>query len=516
MWLRDSPVGWGVSAIENQQLRRQSDLIEIRPDLWNDSFGIMSKHESLTGLVRIMHITFPFQRHAKFHGRCSSSSTVPGELVDISAELGHAIRVSGRVVKEVPKDRVLLVDNCWGGGFLKIVSDDCQYVMPDNDHQWQVVKPILEQLAQRKVLVMTEFNLPAIKEKCLKSFYSSDGTLINNTFKKESVAPEIMAEAGLVFAGDASNVTMTCYFDPEHQISNRAQGDKPSKPPVSIRCNCMKSMVHKVSVLSTEDGQTVPVQLYNVMRPDSSNTCCKSATLVTHCGAPIKILSFSEVMPIVDAVSRDMADVSIRAYSAGVKRIDQLLLESIKQSIHFTHFSGLLRDYERANQDFATQLQGCENELHSSELAITDNLLKELAYNSVVTEVAETVKKLANLRMVKETAMRLNLLPAVFDSIRVSVEHVTLKELQELADSYAHKYFVDENLNSLVTDGTSGCLIIDNHVNYSKSEKLKSLLAKGSELLQILIGISDEIKRVLKPFMVQSAESCDLQARDKV
>ncbi len=482
----------------------------------NDSFGIMSEYESLTIIVRIMQITFPILRHAKFHLRCTSSSTVPGELVDISAELDHAVHVSGRVVKDVPKDRVLLVDNCWGGGFLKIVSDDCQFVMPDNDHQWQVVKPIFEQLAQRKVLVLTEFNLPAIKEKCRQSFYSlSDGTLINNAFKEERLTPEKMAEAGLVFTGDASNVTITCFFDPKHQLINRGQVTKP-KPPFSFLCGCMKKMADKVSTLSTEDGQTIPVQIYNVMSAASSRKCCENATLVTHSGAPIKILPFSEAMPMVDAISRDMADLSVLGYRASVKMIDQLCFESLKQSIHFTHFSGLLRDYVRVNHDFATELQGCKNELHSSELAITDNLLKVLASNSVVTEVAETVKKLANLQMVKETAMRLNYLPASYDSIRVGMEHVALNELQEWAGSYAHKYFVDEKLNSLVTDGTPRCFIADNHVNYLKSEKLKSLLAKGSELLQILIGISDEIKRVLKPFNLQSAESCDLQTRDEV
>ena len=462
-----------------------------------------------------MNITFPFERKSQFHGECSSTSLVPGESVDISAELGHAIRVSGRVVKDVPGNRVLLVDNCWGGGFLKIVSDDCQFVMSENDHQWQVVEPILEQLAQRKVLVLTEFNLPAIKEKCRKSFYSSDGTLINNTFKGENLAPEKLAEAGIVFAGDASNFTTTCYFDPKHQLSNPGQGAKPSNAPVFFRCNCMKNMVRKVSVLSTEDGQTVPVQIYNVMCPGSSNSCCKSASLVTHRGAPIKILPFSEVMPIVDAVSRDMADVSILGYRASVKLIDQLWLESMKKSIHSTLFSGLLRDYERINNDIVTQLHKCANEVHYAEFDVTDNVLRELTSNFVKKEVAETVKKLADLQMVKEAAMRLNLPTATYDSIRVSIEHVALKELQEWADSYTHKYFVDQHLNSLVADGIPGCFVIYKEDNDFKSEKLKSLMAKCSELLQILIGISDLIKRVLKPFMVESAESCDLQCRDK-
>ena len=463
-----------------------------------------------------MNITFPIERNTQFHGQCSSSSIVPGESVDISSELGHAIRVSGRVVKEVPRNRVLLVDNCWGGGFLKIVSDDCQFVMPDNDHQWQVVKPILKQLAQRKVLVLTELNLPAIKERCLKSFYSlSDGTLINNTFKGDNLAPEKMAEAGLMFAGDASNDTTTCYFDPKHQLWNWGQRDEPSKAAVFFRCSCMENMAHKVAVLSTEDGQAVPVQIYNVIRPESSSNCCKSATLVSHCGAPIKILPFSEVMPKVDAVSRDMADSSILGCRATAKMVDQLCLDSLKKSIYCTCFSGLLRDYERVNDNFATQLLGYKKELNTSDLAIADNLLKELASSSVVTEVAETVKKLANLRMLKETANRLNFLPATtYNSIKDGMEHVALKELKEWADSYAHKYFVDEYLNSLVMNGNPGFIFTDNYFNTSRSERLMSLLAKGTELLQILIGISDEIKKMLKPFMFQSAESCDLQARD--
>ena len=465
------------------------------------------KSKKLTLLECIMNITIRLETIIQFQGRCSASSSLPGESVDISAELDHAIRVGGRIVKEVPKDRALLVDNCWGGGILKIVSDDCQFFIPDNDQQWQVVKPILELLARRKVFVLTELNLPAIKEKCRKSFYSSDGTLINNTFESENLAPEKMAEAGLVFAGDASNVKFTCYFDPKHQLGSQWFGDEPSNPPVFFRCSCMKSMANKVSVLSTEDGQTVPVQIYNVTPLDIPQRCCKGATLLTHCGAPIKILPFSEVMIKVDAISGDMAAFSTLGYREGLKWLDQRFLESLKKSIHFTHFSRLLRDCERVSQDFKTQLQGCKKELHSSELAISDNLLREMLHSSVVTEVTETVNKLANLRMVKETAIRLNFLPAVYNPFRVGIEQVALKELQEWADSYADKYFVNQHLNSLVTDGIPCCIIINKDVNNLTSERLLSLLAKGSELLQKLTDISDVIKKVLKPFMGQSAES---------
>ena len=454
-----------------------------------------------------MIITIPFKTKVEYVGRCSSSSLVPAESVDISAELNQAIHATGRIVKEVPKDRALLVDNCWGGGILKILSDDCQFFVPDNDHQWQVVKPILELLARRKVQVLTEINFSVIKENCRKSFYSSDGTLINNTFERENLTPEKMAEAGFVFAGDASNVKIKCYFDPEHKLGYYQFSDKLSHPPFFMYCSCMKSMARKVCVLSTEDGQIVPVQLYNVMNPVSSNRCCKGATLLTHCGAPIKILPFSEVMLKVDAISRDMADFAIQGCRASVKMIDQRFLESQKKLIHLTHFSHLLRDYELVSQDFKTQLQGCEIELHSSEIAVSENLLSKMLDSSVVTEVEETVNKLVNYRMAKETAMRMNVLPATYNSIRVGIEQVALKELQEWADSYAHKCFVDEQLNSLVTDGIPCCITINQHVNDITNERLMSLLDKGCELLKKMIGISEVIKGVLKPFMVQSPES---------
>ena len=486
----------------------------------------MSQNNGLALLMRTMEFTFrfptsfPFVEGAQIRGACRSSTIVPGEAVDISAHLDNAIHVGGWVYKDVvPKNRVLLLDSCWGSGCLKTVSDDCQFVTPNNDDEWRVVEPILKELAQRKVFFLTEVNLPGIKEKCRKSFYSSsDGTLINKTFERDNLVPEKMAEAGFVFAGDASNDVTVCYFNSRHQFGSWVRRDIPLLERYS-RCYCMPNLVHSPPVLFAKDGQKVPVKMYFVTPPEQSDYYCKSATLITHSGAPIKILPLSEVMSTVDAARLAAFESAIRGYRESGKIISKACFEAIKESIHLTHFSVLLRDYESVNLDFTTQLREYKNELHTqADLGVADHLLKELTSSFVMTEVEEIITKLASLQMAKETLIMLKFLPAAtHKSFSDSMELVAIKELQELADAYQQKHFVDACLNRLVINGTPGCIFTDDYFNASKrSEKLMSLLAKGTDLLQILTGISDVIKKVLEPYMVQSAEVVALQARDKV
>lgn len=476
-------------------------------------------------LMRAMNITFRFPtkfscfKGTQIRGSCRSPALVPGESVDISVELDSAIHVSGFVYKDiVPKNRILFLDNCWGGGCLKTVSDDCRFVTPNNDNEWDVVEPFLKELAQRRVFFLTEVNLPGIKEKCRKSFYSSsDGTLINKTFEHDDLVPEKMAEDGMVFAGDASNDATVCYFNSTHRYSNWAQIQARYRYNHRF-CTCMSDLRRRPPVFCAEDGQKVPVKMYFVTPPERSEYYCKSATLITHSGAPIKILPLSEVMSTVDVARLALADSSIQGYRKSGKIINKACFESIRESINLTHFSGLLRDYESVSLDFTTQLQRYKNELHTqTDLGVADHLLKELTSSSVMTEVGEIITKLATLQMAKETLIQLKFLPAAtHKSFSDSMELVAIKELRELADAYQQKHFVDDCLNGLVINGTLGCIFTDDYFNASeRSEKLMSLLAKGTELLQVLIGISDVIKEVLEPFMEQSAEPVDLQASDK-
>lgn len=166
-----------------------------------------------------MNITFLCKPPCQICTKCRTPSFVSGEEIDISAELFHRPLFSDRVVKAVPNDRVLLLDNCRGGR-LKSVSDDCRFVIPTNDGEWELAKPMLMALAERQVFVLREIShecheLLEAKEKCRKSFYSpSDGMLINRKFERDNLSPEKMAEAGFMFVGDASTDTTICFFKP--------------------------------------------------------------------------------------------------------------------------------------------------------------------------------------------------------------------------------------------------------------------------------------------------------------
>ena len=452
-------------------------------------------------------------RDTQFGQTCLSPFMLPGEAVDISEESGSVVRLThwGRIV-EVPENRALYLAGCRGGrggSYWKIVSDDCQFVTPNNDDEWEVVKPILKELAQRGVFVLTEFNLPAIKEKCRQSYYSSsDGTLINEVFGGGRIAPEKMGELGLMFAGDASKQITKCYFDPTHQLRDWTFCDW-HEDIYHDRCHCMEDKMLQVPALSTKDGQSVPVLMYDVNMPPNC-PCLGRHILVTHPGAPIKICPLSEVMSKVDAATLVVVDASIPVQRETGKNFDHAHFELLMKSIYLSDFSGLLRHYEGVYGDFTTQFREYKKGLNTpADHANADNLLKELASCSVVTEVEETVRKLATLQLVKENAIRLDFLPAATnESIGVGMELVAINDLQELADSYEQKYFVDDCLNELVTRSTFGCVSTGEFFGASErnDERLMSLSAKATELLQVLGDISEAIKKVLKPFAAKTRD----------
>lgn len=457
-----------------------------------------------------MYIELFPSRKTQFEQTCLSPFMLPGEAVDIYAESGNVVRVShgSRVVAEVPENRALLVASCCNDRYLKIVSDDCQFVTPDNDDEWEVVKPILKELAQRGVFVLTEFNLPAIKEKCRQSYYSSsDGTLINEVFEGR-IAPEKMAEKGLMFAGDASKEITKCYFDPTHQLSDWTFCDA-GEYIYHDYCSCIIYKTLLVPVLSTKDGQSVPMQMYDVnMSPNCP--CLDRHILVTHPGAPIKISPLSEVMSKVDAAALVVVDASILEQRETEKKIDHAHFESLRKSIYLSNFSGLLRHYEDVYGDFTTQFREYKKGLNTpADHANADNLLRELASCSVVTEVEETVRKLATLQLVKEHTIRLDfLLAETNNSIGVGMELVAINDLQELADSYEQKYFADDCLNELVTRSTFGCVCTGEYFGATeRNERVMSLSAKATELLQVLADISEAIKKVLKPFATKPSDA---------
>ena len=463
-----------------------------------------------------MNITFLCET-IRYGSQCTSASHVPGEEIEISSETSSNFSVNGRVVKGVPSDRVLLLDTCWGGR-LKIVSDDCQFVMPTNNDEWSVVKPILRKLAERRVLVVSEVNyqcpdiLAAIDE-CRKSFYSpSDGTLINKKFEWDNLTPEKMAEAGLMFVGDVSTDTTMCYFNKKHLLYSWRESDTPRDLHL-YRFNplCIYDVKYKIPVLSSEDGQKVPVQAYEVsMHSGDLNRICDKSFLISHSGAPIKVVSLSEIISIVNDAMQTEINSCLLEHRENGMAIDSQYFELLKQSISLTHFFGLLRDFKSIKYAFITELQRYKTHLHTTaDLATADGLLEKLKSSSLTAEVGEIVKQLAALELVNENSIRLSFLPsATHKGISSSMELVARQELKKLADSYGQRYFVGDFLNGLIQDWTL-CRIFASDCADSpqRSEELISLLAKGTELTQLLVRISEVIKELLEPFVVE--EPCD-------
>ena len=457
-----------------------------------------------------MNITFLCKRYHPVGSECSSAAIVPGEEINTSAELRRGLRSNGRVVKDVPSDRVLLLDICCGGR-LKTLPDDCQFFIPTNDFEWGEVSPVFKELAERRVLVLSEIskkypNLLDIKEECRKSFYlPTTGQLINKKFERDNLSPEKMAEAGLKFVGDQSRDRTMCRFERGHQIRGWTPADEPKARHLNeFRCLCIEDLMYKIPVLSVADGQTIPVQAYKVIMYVGSGIKCNDAVLIGHSGAPIEMAPWSDIVSTVNAAKLAVIESSILNSRATVKAANVECFELVKQSIFLTSFSSLMRDYHCVSNDFISQLQEYKTELNSpTELAAADVLLEKLSFCSALRiEVWEAINRMAALNLVKEHASQLTLLPsAAHEAISSGMELAATKEVQELAGSYEQRYFINDCLNELVKDGSLGCLFTSDYFCASKRcEKLMSLLTKGTELLHILVCISEAIRELLEPY----------------
>ena len=449
-----------------------------------------------------------------FYNNYRLPSIVSGQDIEIPSESVSKFGVFGHIVKDLPSDQVLLLDTRCAS--VKIISDDCQFVMPASNDEWEVVKPIFKELAERRWFILSEvshkcYDFSDITAKCRKSFYSAtNGLLINNTFEWGRLTPEKMAGAGLKFVGDASNDTAECYFNSGHQMRNWDEFDKPaSRHLEAFNCLCIEDKKYDIPIMSFADGQKIPVVYKLHIRDEHFSSVCDDAFLLTHSAAPVKIAPWSDIMSKVDEIMVGKIEASLLDNKPTVKADDVEHFELLKQSITLTHFSELLRDYESVSYDFICQLEKYKAVLHApADLITADGLLEKLSSSSVLAEVGEAVNKLATLKLVKRNAALLGFLPpATHKSINDSVELVIIKELQELAEFYRNRYFVDDFLNGLVTDGSLGCLFTQDYFTSPKrSDQLILLLDKGSGCSHLLFCVSQTIRKLLEPFMPEQVE----------
>ena len=458
-----------------------------------------------------------FFHFSNYHDSYRPSSIVPGKDVEIPPESVRTFGFHGHVVKDLPDDQLLLLDTRFAS--VKIIPDDCQFAMPANNNEWELVKPVFKELAERRWFILSEvshkcYDFSEIRAKCLKSFYSStDGLLINKTFERDGLTPEKMAGAGFKFVGDASNDIVECYFNSTHQISYWDEFSEPESRHVqAFGCLCIEDKKYEIPILSFADGQKLPMLYRLHIRDDHFNFYSDDAFLISHSDAPVKIAPCSEIMSKVDEISAGKIETLLLAYKPRVKVDEVKHFELLKESITITHFSELLRNYKSVSNDFIFQLDKYKAELHTpADLITADGLLEKLSSSSVLAEVSEAVNKLATLKLVKRNTFLLGFLPpethrAIYDSVQL----VVIKELQKLAESYQNRYFVNDFLNGLVTDGSLGYLFTGDYFTTAKrSDQLALLLDKGNSCSHLLFRISQTIRELLDPFLPEQAKPGD-------
>ncbi|WP_257265597.1 baculoviral IAP repeat-containing protein [Endozoicomonas sp. ONNA2] len=261
----------------------------------------------------MMNISFLCSMGDQVGTGCATPHNIVGKEINIPAESKKAHWGNGRVVIEVPGDQILLVNTCLGYDHLKTISPDYSFFRPVNDDQLNDVKPYLNELIKRKIIVLTEVKRPDIqdiKEDCRKSFYTPEGELFNKKFNQRNLSPLRMGEAGLKFVGDKSHDWTQCCVNPNHILHLWEESDDPVAEHLRhCQRSCIDDMKYKIPVLSAIAGEEIKEKAYHVLMADGpeerSGGFCNSATVLSHPGAPLKIIASRDVFSVIDHAKLD-------------------------------------------------------------------------------------------------------------------------------------------------------------------------------------------------------------------
>lgn len=472
-----------------------------------------------------MNISFLYSGGTQCSAHCVTPSKVLGKDIDIDAEITEAHNGNGRVVKEVPCDRLLLVDTCLGLDRLKTVSSDCSFYIPENKDELNDAKLVLKELMERKIFVLTEAkrpNIQGIKEECRKSFYTPEGTLINERFALRNLSPLQMSEAGLKFVGDSSNDKTQCYFDYDHALYYWEDNDDPVGEHVRIYEHlCIDDIKYQIPILSSANGEEIKGDAYHLVMPEGGEGCvglyCNAATILSHTGAPIKQITSKELLADIDRAKIENVKADLEK-KLTLQQIDGEYLDLLKQLLTLDHFSGLFREYDQALQDFVALLARYKPQLQDDKVADVESVLASLKLSPVKIEVESAVGKLANLKMVKASSELLGHLPEkIREAGKSAMESTALDDLSRFASRQSGVHFLDDFLNDLVSTGKLGYLCSGNYFKSDKrNENLMEIVEKGGDLTATLVNISERIHSLVKPYLPVERETSSFYVKDLI
>ena len=409
----------------------------------------------------------------------------------------------------IPFDARVLVDAC-DQFRVKVLDPASTFLLLANSSELDDVGPVLDELRAHKIIAVepvVRVNNAAIKEELRKSFYDSQGSLINSKFAQPGLSPSVMAGAGFGFFGDASDDLVKCHFDDSHVLRNWQLPESPRNLHLSFyRCVCFNQPAYNLPFLSDASGKDITGQVYQVVDQSRSFIYCRRAVVLTRHDLPVSKATLKTLELDIDALYLNkLAQRLQKKEQAGL--INEVFFALRAQFLYVRHFAKLFRQFKWLRDEYIALLNSYKPQFQmEQQVAVVENTIATLLACPVREEMKGVVSALVALE--KER----------WEGNQKPVHRYAGKNAEALlawlAEAYNIGYFRDASLNDLVTTGSLGSLVSDDYFSSAKrDDALMEVLGKGAELTGVLVGIAENIHCLIEPFLSKE-QSCSGEGRD--
>ena len=454
---------------------------------------------------------------------CQTYDRMLGRDIPMDNALGSRFKTV--FIRNIPFDAKVLVDAC-DQSKVKILDPASTFLLLANSGELDEVEPVLDELRAHKIIAVEpvdRVNKAAIQEELRKSFYDSQGSLINSKFALPGLSPSNMAAVGFGFFGDASNDTVRCHYDDCHVLANWKLGDLPGNLHSNLyKCLCFFQPAYNLPFLSDESGNDITGQIYRVVDQSNSSIYCRRAVVLTRLDQPVSKATLKTLKLDIDALRLNKVERSLeRKEKAGLINDEYFALR--EQFLHVSHFARLFRTFKWLREEYIALLNIYKPQLQmEQQVAVAESTIASLLACPVGEEVKIVISALVGLEKarwkdrhasgpVRQNTEAGNSRHGSYDLLaRKNAEAV----LAVLAESYNADYFRDASLNDLMKTGSLGSLFSDGYFTSKKrDDALMEILAKGAELTGVLVGIADNIHNLIEPFLPEE-QSCSREYTD--
>ena len=430
------------------------------------------------------------------------------------------------LIGDIPLDAKVLVDAC-DQFRIKILDPASTFLLLANSSELGEVEPIFDELRARKIIAVELVDRPnkaAIKEELRKSFYDSQGSLINSKFAPPCLSPSSMAAAGFGFFGDATCDLVKCHHDDSHEVSSWQLWDSPGIFHLYLYdCMCFNQPAYNLPFLSDESGNDITGQIYRIVDQANSTLYCRRAVVLTHRDLPISQATLKTLELDIDALRLNKVEQSLkRIEKAGLINDEYFALR--EQFLHLSHFAQLFRTFKWLREEYIALLNSYKPQLQmEQQVAVADNTIASLLACPVSEEMKVVISALVGLEKARWEEDRQasgpgqnteagNCRHGSYDPLAGKNAEAVLAVL---AEAYNGDYFRDASVNDLMKTGSLGSLFSEGYFTSEKrDDALMEILAKGAELTGVLVGIADNIHNLIEPFLSEeqlcSGEGTDL------